>query len=455
MGRNTRYLVIIPAVFFALFARPAKADTLGEWTYSQSCPTSGSVKVIDDTIILHGPDQGGCSGAAHWVKIETTIPADVDTIDFTWAYQTTDGWVYDPPQYGINGVYTLLTQQNNATGSLSVPVNEGDVFTFRQYSIDTCCAPGHLTISNLSLWESITTSTTSTTTTTTSTVPSTTVPATNPTTTTVQETTTTEPTTTSVVNSTSTTTTSSVPQTTSTESTTTTTQPPPVPTPVTQPQIVEPKPVDTSVPEEPEPTETGTTTTSVEEAIPETTLPEETTTTDETYPDTTEEPVVDTTLPEATDTPPEAPLSDEEVDLLIAEAETTEALVEALADLAPEQVAQVVEALLAEEPTQAQATALASSPEVLAVITQEQATQIFEALDVAELSDAQTEELIAAVQDAPAEVRAAFENTIDIFKNALDTYVPIGSNIPVGTRRTLIAITAGISLAAAGTRIRR
>ena len=466
MGRNARYLIIIPAILFALFAKPAKADTLGEWTYSQSCPTSGSIEVIDDTIILHGPDQGGCSGAAHWVKIETTIPADVDTIDFTWAYQTNDGWVYDPPQYGINGVYTLLTQQNNATGSLSVPVNEGDVFTFRQYSTDTCCAPGHLTISNLSLWESITTSTTSTTTTTTtSTVPSTTVPVTNPTTTTVQETTTTVPeTTTSVENSTSTTT-SSVPQTTSTESTTTTTQPPETST-STQPQISEPAPVDTVAPEEPEITETGTTSTTVEEATPEEMLPEETTTTTEpspeTYPDTTEEPVVDTTipevdtsLPEAPETPLEAPLSDEEVENILVEAETTEALVEALAELSPEQVEQVVEALLAEEPTQEQATALASSPEVLAVISTEQAAQIFEALDVAELSDTQTEELIAAIESAPTEIREEFEDKIDIFGEGLDDYTPTGSNIPVGERRTLIAVTAGITLAAAGTRIRR
>jgi hypothetical protein len=455
---RSRWLIIIPAILFALFAKPAKADTLGEWTYSQSCPTSGSIEVIDNTIILHGPDQGGCSGAAHWVKIESTIPADVDTIDFTWAYQTTDGWVYDPPQYGVNGVYTLLTQQNNATGSLSVPVNEGDVFTFRQYSIDTCCQPGHLTISNLSLWEFTTTSTTSTTTTTTtSTVPETTVPVTNPTTTTVQETTTTEPTTTSVVDSTSST--SSTSTTVLEPSTTTTEMPTSTTTTSIAPQISEPESVDTVVPVEPEPTETGTTSTSIEEPTPETTLPEETTTTTEPSPepspDTTEEPVVDTTLPEATDTPLEAPLSVEEVTSLIAEAETTEALVEALADLAPEQVAQVVKALLAEEPSQEQATALASSPEVLAVITQEQATQIFEALDVAELFDAQTEELIAAVQDAPTAIRESFEDTIDIFKNALDTYVPIGSNIPVGTRRTLIAATLGISLAAAGTRIRR
>ena len=453
---RSKWLILVPAIGFALFAKPAKADTLGEWTYSQSCPTSGSVEVIEDTIILHGPDQGGCSGAAHWVKIETTIPADVDTIDFTWSYQTTDGWVYDPPQYGINGVYTLITQQNNATGSLSVPVNEGDVFTFRQYSIDTCCAPGHLTISNLSLWASITTSTTSTTTTTTtSTVPSTTVPVTNPTTTTVQETTTTVPeTTTSVENSTSTTSSSSVPQTTSTESTTTTTEPPETST-STPPQISEPEPVAPYVPEEPEITETGTTTTLVEEATPEETLPEETTTTDETYPDTTEEPVVDTTLPEATDTPLEAPLSDEEVENILVEAETTEALVEALAELSPEQVEQVVEALLAEEPTQEQATALASSPEVLAVISTEQAAQIFEALDITELDNTEVAELIAAIESAPTEIREEFEDKIDIFGEGLDDYTPTGSNIPVGERRTLIAVTAGLTLAAAGTRIRR
>ena len=456
MGRNARYLVIIPAVFFALFARPAKADTLGEWTYSQSCATSGSVEVIDNTIILHGPDQGGCSGAAHWVKIETTIPANVDTIDFTWAYQTTDGWVYDPPQYGINGVYTLLTQQNNATGELSVPVNEGDVFTFRQYSIDTCCAPGHLTISNLSLWASITTSTTSTTTTTTtSTVPETTVPVTNPTTTTVQETSTS--TTTSVVNSTSSTssTSTTVPE----PSTTTTAMPPSTTTTSIAPQISEPEFVDTVVPVEPEPTETGTTSTSVEEATPEETLPEETTTTTEPSPepspDTTEEPAVDTTLPETPQTPLEAPLSDEEVDSLIAEAETTEALVEALAELSPEQVEQVIESLLAEEPTEEQATALASSPEVLAVISTEQAQQIFEALDVGALTDTQTEELIAAIESAPTEIREEFEDTIDNFGEGLDDYTPTGSNIPVGERRTLIAVTAGITLAAAGTRIRR
>ncbi len=479
MSKTSKYkwLVILPAVAFALFSKPAKADTLGEWTYSQSCPTSGSVEVVDDTIILHGPDQGGCSGA-NWVKIETTIPADVDTIDFEWSYQTNDGWVYDPPQYGINGVYTLLTQQNNATGELSVPVQEGDVFAFRQYSTDSCCQPGHLTIANLSLWESITTSTTSTTTSTT-TVPSTTVPATVPTTTTAPETstsssTTTTSTTSTTSSTTSTTTTSttvvlpesstssttsSVPQTASSVSVPTTTLPPESSTSTEPPQIYEPAPAEPYVPEEIVEVPTGTTTTVVEEPIQEETPPEETTTTtevsQETYPEVIEETTTSTIAPDLEpNLEPDVPLTEEQVTSLIEEAESVEELVEALAELEPEQVAQVIDAILDEEPTQEQAVALATSPEVLAVVSSEQAAEIFQALDVEELSDEQTEELIEAVQEAPTEVREAFEDKIDIFKSGLDTYVPVGSNVPVGTRRTLVAITAGITLAAAGVRIK-
>jgi hypothetical protein len=50
-------------------------------------------------------------------------------------------------------------------------------------------------------------------------------------------------------------------------------------------------------------------------------------------------------------------------------------------------------------------------------------------------------------------VREAFEEEIDIFKSGLDTYVPIGSNVPVAVRRTLIA--AGAALTVASSSIRR
>jgi xanthosine utilization system XapX-like protein len=239
----------------------------------------------------------------------------------------------------------------------------------------------------------------------------------------------------------------------------TTTLLPEIPTPI-PPQIYDPEPTELSVPEEIVEVPTGTTTTTVEEPTLEEMPPEETTTTTElvpeTYPDTTEETTTSTTAPDlVSNLDPNVPLTDDQVTSIIEQAESVEALVAILEQLAPEQVAQVVDQILADEPTQEQAIALATSPEVLAAVSGEQAAQIFEALDVAELSDAQTEQLIAAVQDAPAEVRSSFEDKIDIFKNALDTYVPLGSNIPVGTRRTLIAITAGITLAAAGTRIKR
>lgn len=98
--------------------------------------------------------------------------------------------------------------------------------------------------------------------------------------------------------------------------------------------------------------------------------------------------------------------------------------------------------------SQEEAVALATSPEVLANITAEEATKVFEALNVDDLSDAQIEALVAAVQDAPQEVREAFEESVNIFGGAVDTYIPVGSTIPVSQRRALIAI-AGMTAVAA------
>lgn len=88
-----------------------------------------------------------------------------------------------------------------------------------------------------------------------------------------------------------------------------------------------------------------------------------------------------------------------------------------------------------------QAADLATDPEALAVVTAEEATEIFEALVVDDLSQEELVALVAAVQDAPLAVRESFEEEVNVFSGAVDTYVPIGSTVPVGTRRTLIAIT--------------
>ena len=435
--RSSRWLIFAPLAIFALFPPAAKADLLGDWTYSQSQDCGGSIEVVDNIITLHGPDNqkqgfGLCGGQPHWVQIETTVPADVNTVDFDWSYQTNDGWSYDPPQYGINGVYTLITQVNTSSGTLSVPVVEGDIFTFRQYSTDTCCQPGHLSIANLSLWEFTTTSTTQETTTSTI-APSTTVPV-------IEESTTTTP-----------------------------------PTTTLPPDTTVPEPSTTVL--EPETTVLGTTTVpEVVDTIPPvvvTTVPD-TTVPNTTVPDTT---VPDTTVPDTLppDTLPDAPETPETLPIDITEeipAELTEALldaidsgeplteeqfdtaIEALGDLNEEEAVALIEQLLDTEVTADQAEELASNPDVLAVITEEQATEIFETIEVEQLDDTQIAELTAAIQDAPLAVQEAFENTIDIF-GGFDDYVPTGSNIPVGERRTLIAIAAGATLTAASTRMRR
>lgn len=94
-----------------------------------------------------------------------------------------------------------------------------------------------------------------------------------------------------------------------------------------------------------------------------------------------------------------------------------------------------------------QATAIATDPEALQDITAEQASEVFNALPLDTLTDQQLDALVEAVQDAPTEVREAFEETINIFDGAVDSYVPIGSTVPISTRRLVIA--AGAMLAAA------
>jgi hypothetical protein len=408
------------------------------------------------------------------VKIETTIPADVDTIDFTWTYQTNDGWSYDPPQYGINGVYTLIAQQNNATGSMSIPVQEGDIFTFRQYSTDSCCQPGHLTISNLSLWDGLTTTTT--------TVPDTTIPDT---TTTIQETSTTwESTTTST---TTTTTTSTIaPSTTvpviseptiTTPQIISTLQPEPTmpdpPATVPLPQIEPPAMLEVPVLLPPEietyPPETLELPPYIVDTMPfpvdtyPTIEPPQTLPfvgelpgppdTIELPPDTMPEPPVILPIELIAELPPELvqALEDASEDVSLTE-EQFDTVVESIADLDEEEAVALIEQILTTAVTPDQATELASNPDVLDVVTSEQAEEIFETLNVTELDNTQIDALVEAVQSAPVTVRKAFEKTINVFDDGLGDYVPIGSNVPVDTRRTLIAVAAGAATVAAGQR---
>ncbi len=447
LGRSSRYLVFFPALIGFIFtSSSAEADGFGVWEFSKSClsDNGGTVEQVEGGFRLTGADGGTCAGQSHWVKLEAIIPEETNELGFQWAYQTNDGSWYDPPQIILNGVVTKLTNENNATGSGLIEVEAGDVFAFQQYSTDSCCQPGNLTITGLTLglgeWVS-TTSSTTTTTTSTTTVPSTTVPVTNPTTTTVQETTTTTsslpqtsvPSTTTEPPQTTTTIPETVSTDTSTSSTTTSTSTTVAPTTTTTVYV---PPVTTStVPE------TTTTTTTEPEPAPTTTLPPplETTTTTTTNPPTTTStvPPVTTTQPDVTTTLQAS--TDEPKPLTQTELLNT---LEALSEASTEAIEAIVDSVLSKDLDTSQATLLITSPAVLENITTAQAEQLFSEIAPTELSPDEAEAVVAAVQEAPEEVREAFESTLNIFQGFADTYVPLNSTVPVSTRRALIAVSA-------------
>lgn len=312
-----------------------------------------------------------------------------------------DLWVYE----NGGGTCAMLAWDLDNTGLAIVPA---EAFT---------TSPSNTTTTYESTTTTTTTTTTSTTTTSTSTLPAST-------TTTMQTTTTQESTTTS-----------QVPQTLSlpVEPASTTTE---------QPTTTLATP-DTEVPVE-----------TVPETIAIDTLPPDQPITDVDEPITTVVPVLP---PEPA---PDQPVVD--VPVVIDEAVIDEAannivalvaLVANLDEATLEEVKAVVDAVLAQEVSQEQATVLAGSAEVLAVITQDQASQIFEALDLNALNENQLDAVIAAVQDAPTEVREAFETEINIFDGAADTYVPIGSAVPISSRRVVIAATGIVVAAAAGSAV--
>lgn len=117
-------------------------------------------------------------------------------------------------------------------------------------------------------------------------------------------------------------------------------------------------------------------------------------------------------------------------------------LVENLSDLSEVEIVAAIATILETGLNEQEATLLATNPDVLAVVTQEEAIAIFDAINLSELSEVEALALVAAVQDASAEVREAFEDEIDIFAGSSDTYVPRGSSVPISTRRVIIASAA-------------
>ena len=131
-----------------------------------------------------------------------------------------------------------------------------------------------------------------------------------------------------------------------------------------------------------------------------------------------------------------------------------EQILEVLADAAPAQIVAAIEQVLATNITSDQAVSIASSPEVLAAVTEEQAEAIFEEIVVEELTLEVAEELVKVLNEAPTRVKKAFQETINVFAGVFDSFQMVGQTIPVGERRTLLAVSNTLVAVGAGLRRR-
>jgi hypothetical protein len=156
-----------------------------------------------------------------------------------------------------------------------------------------------------------------------------------------------------------------------------------------------------------------------------------------------DEPISDEKFDAIIDAVLDEPLSDEQFEELVGVLES-DAVTE-------EQVAAAVDSVIEGGVTEDQATELATSAKVLESIDGEQAAEIFDAVDISNVTPEEAAALVEAVQDAPTEVRESMESEINVFDGAIDTYVPLGSAVDVGTRRVVVAAaTAAMGMTMAG-----
>ena len=150
-----------------------------------------------------------------------------------------------------------------------------------------------------------------------------------------------------------------------------------------------------------------------------------------------DEPISDEKFDAIIDAVLDEPLSDEQFEEMVGVLESD--------TVTEEQVAAAVDSVIENGVTEDQATELATSEKVLQSIDGEQAAEIFDAVDVSNVTPEEAAQLVNAVQDASSEVRSSFEEEINVFDGAVDTYQPLGSEVNVGQRRVLVAVGAVLS----------
>ncbi|MFN7325033.1 MAG: hypothetical protein ACK5SQ_00470, partial [Chitinophagales bacterium] len=112
----------------------------GNWAFSSTGDGSIDVTNAPNSIELTGND----NGVAGNTQLCITAPEAL-TVVFNWNFQTTDGPLFDPFGYSIDGVFTQLTNNSGPqtqTGVVTLPILAGQSFCFVVNSLDGIFGPG-------------------------------------------------------------------------------------------------------------------------------------------------------------------------------------------------------------------------------------------------------------------------------------------------------------------------
>ena len=88
------------------------------------------------------------------------------------------------------------------------------------------------------------------------------------------------------------------------------------------------------------------------------------------------------------------------------------------------------------------------------VVTSEEIIELTENETFEELPQAAKEQIVAAVNEAPPEVKETFEEKVDVFSGDYSNYVQVGSKITVEDRKTVIVAATAITVSTAAARIK-
>jgi hypothetical protein len=183
-------------------------------------------------------------------------------------------------------------------------------------------------------------------------------------------------------------------------------------------------------------------TTSIE-PITTTSLELETTTTLYQPTESTMSPTTTATIDTSVQTSPTTPSTQPEIPATVAS--TSEPTTIPITTITP--ITSSIPEKIAETMSSDEALDVVTDAAAVAELTVDEAAAVFAAIDESTITPEEAAAIVEAVQDAPPSIREQFEEKINIFAGVYDGYVPLGSLVPVRTRRIII-ITTGLLVAA-------